>query len=110
MFEILAEAPTNLIIGGGAGAGGAALVWWLAKRTLDKMLGHAENLDIHVRPGNGYITNELCQERSENLEEQLRAHNNSITAIHKRVDDAMKSQEVGTAKILAAINQKSADK
>jgi len=109
MFEILAQTGTGLAIGGG-GFAGAALVALLVRRTGNKVLNHVDDLEIHVRPGNGYITKEMCLERSENLEEQLRTHRNNITAIHKRIDVVINAQEDGTAKILAAIDQKSADK
>ena len=108
MLNILAETSTGMAIGGG-GLLGATVVALLVRRTGNKILDHVDNGEIHVRPNNGYISKEFCLERSENLEKELVEQRASITTIQLRIDKAIKSQESGVEKILAAI-QNSADK
>jgi len=108
MIYILAEASTEIAVGG-VGLLGVATVALLVRRTSNKILDHVDNGAIHVRPNNGYVSRELCLERSENLEKELIEQRKSIYTIHRRIDEAIKSQENGVDQILTAI-QKSADK
>jgi len=109
MLNMLAQTTTDIIVGGVTGMSGAAVVALLVRRTIKKVLDHVENSNIHVNAKNGYVSKELCVERSEKLEEKIDEQRESIGTIHRRLDDAIKSQVDGTQKILAAI-QNSADK
>lgn len=89
MIDILAEIQQNtipMLIGGGVGGisvGGVACL--IIKKQVGKIMDHADNDDIHVRRGNGYITKGVCEAKYEGITQRLSDMQDNLQEILRRL-------------------------
>ncbi len=74
MIDILTQIANNNVeyLVGGGGLTAMGIMVWITKRTLNKVMNHVENPDVHVDKKNGYVNRTMCdiihKQQTKNME------------------------------------------
>jgi len=71
MIEIIAQTGTELAVGFGGTAVGGTIVWFLAKRSINRSLDHVDDSKRHKDPDEKLVSEDVCKIKHNGLEKLL---------------------------------------